>query len=189
MIKFTLDIIWSRNHAGLAASELALAIERHVLDCGSIDNVGTVGILELHLGAINNIPNKCHLEIDTRDIDEERRNKVVDKIHQSAIKITKTRGVKFSHFRVINQDPLSLSNEAIMKAVETATKELNLTSKLMISRAYHDSLLMARLSPMGMIFIPWYKGYNHKPKEFATIEDMSNGVNVSALTLAKLSSQ
>ena len=47
MIKFTLDIIWSRNHAGLAASELALAIERHVLDCGSIDNVGTVGRLLL----------------------------------------------------------------------------------------------------------------------------------------------
>jgi len=81
---------------------------------------------------------------DTRDIDEERRNKVVEKIHQSAIKITKTRGVKLSDFHVINQDPPALSDEAIIKAVETATKELNLTSKLMISRAYHDSLFMAR---------------------------------------------
>ena len=69
---------------------------------------------------------------------------MVEKIHQSAIKITKTRGVKLSDFHVINQDPPALSDEAIIKAVETATKELNLTSKLMISRAYHDSLFMAR---------------------------------------------
>ncbi|RDX74041.1 Ureidoglycolate hydrolase, partial [Mucuna pruriens] len=179
----------NRNDAGLAAAELALAVERHVLDSGSIDTVGTVGILELHPGAINSIPSKAHLEIDTRDIDEERRNQVVEKIHQSAIKITKTRGVKLSDFRVINQDPPALSDEAVVKAVETATRELNLTSKLMISRAYHDSLFMARLSPMGMIFIPCYKGYSHKPEEFATIQDMSNGVKVLALTLAKLSSQ
>ncbi|XP_027363813.1 ureidoglycolate hydrolase [Abrus precatorius] len=179
----------NRNDAGLAASELALAVEKHVLESGSIDTVGTVGILELHPGAINSIPSKSHMEIDTRDIDEERRNQVVEKIHQSAIKITKTRGVKLSEFHVINQDPPALSDGAIIRAVEATTKELNLTSKLMISRAYHDSLFMARLSPMGMIFIPCYKGYSHKPEEFATIQDMSNGVKVLALSLAKLSSQ
>ncbi|CAN1279658.1 Ureidoglycolate hydrolase [Linum perenne] len=53
----------NRNDAGLAAAELALAVEKHVLDSGSIDTVGTVGILELHPGAINSIPSKSHLEI------------------------------------------------------------------------------------------------------------------------------
>ncbi|XP_015940734.1 ureidoglycolate hydrolase [Arachis duranensis] len=177
----------NRNDAGLAAAELALAVEKHVLESGSIDTVGTVGILELHPGAINSIPSKAHIEIDTRDIDEERRNNVVEKIHQSAIRITETRGVKLSEFSIINQDPPALSSEAVIKAMETATRELNLTSKLMISRAYHDSLFMARVSPMGMIFIPCYKGYSHKPEEFASIQDMSNGVKVLALTLAKLS--
>ena len=56
---------------------------------------------------------------------------MVEKIHQSAIKITKTRGVKLSDFRVINQDPPAISDEAVIKAVETATKELNLTSRLL----------------------------------------------------------
>lgn len=36
-------IIWCRNDAGLAAAELALAVEKHVLASGSIDTVGTVG--------------------------------------------------------------------------------------------------------------------------------------------------
>ncbi|KAI4317966.1 hypothetical protein L6164_025786 [Bauhinia variegata] len=179
----------NRNDAGLAAAELGLAVEKHVLESGSIDTVGTAGILELHPGAINSIPSKSHMEIDTRDIDEERRNLVIEKIHQSAIGIAKTRGVKLSEFNIINQDPPALSAEPVIKAMETATRELNLTSKLMISRAYHDSLFMARISPMGMIFIPCYKGYSHKPEEFSSIQDISNGVKVLALTLAKLSLQ
>ncbi|KAL6292167.1 hypothetical protein ACE6H2_000309 [Prunus campanulata] len=179
----------NRNDAGLAAAELALAVERHVLESGSIDTVGTVGILELHPGAINSIPSKSHLEIDTRDIDEERRNIVIEKIHQSAITIASKRGVNLSEFKIVNQDPPALSDKSILEAMEASSKELNLTHKFMISRAYHDSLFMARVSPMGMIFIPCYKGYSHKPEEYASSQDISNGVKVLALTLAKLSLQ
>ncbi|PRQ36361.1 putative ureidoglycolate amidohydrolase [Rosa chinensis] len=177
------------NDAGLAAAELALAVERHVLESGSIDTVGTVGILELHPGAINSIPSKSHLEIDTRDIDEERRNTVIEKIHQSAISIARKRRVTLSEFKIVNRDPPALSEKSILDAMVASSKELNLTHKLMISRAYHDSLFMARISPMGMIFIPCYKGYSHKPEEYSSTQDISNGVKVLALTLAKLSLQ
>ncbi|CAH1427020.1 unnamed protein product [Lactuca virosa] len=176
-----------RNDAGLAAAELALAVEKHVLESGSIDTVGTVGILELHPGAINSIPSKAHMEIDTRDIDEKRRNNVIEKIHESAVMISKRRGVELLGFRIVNQDPPALSNELVIKAMESATQVLNLSSKKMISRAYHDSLFMARKAPMGMIFIPCYKGYSHKPEEYASPGDIENGVKVLALTLANLS--
>lgn len=43
MILPILYIMWSRNDAGLAAAELALAVEKFVLESGSIDTVGTVG--------------------------------------------------------------------------------------------------------------------------------------------------
>ncbi|KAL6623486.1 hypothetical protein ACP70R_033365 [Stipagrostis hirtigluma subsp. patula] len=181
----------ARNDAGLAAAELALAVEKHVLESGSIDTVGTVAmkksILQLHPGAINSIPSKSHLEIDVRDIDEKRRNEVIEKIRQTAKEISKKRGVTLSEFKIINQDPPALSDKSVIDAMEFAAKQLNLQYKLMISRAYHDSLFMARISPMGMIFIPCYKGYSHKPEEFASPEDMANGVKVLALTMAKLS--
>ncbi|GJM95251.1 hypothetical protein PR202_ga11963 [Eleusine coracana subsp. coracana] len=194
----------ARNDAGLAAAELALAVEKHVLDSGSVDTVGTVGILQLHPGAINSIPN-------VRDIDEKRRNDVIEKVRQSATEISKKRGVKLSEFKIINQDPPALSDKSVIDAMEFAAKQLSLEYKQMISRAYHDSLFMARISPMGMIFIPCYKehgpsknsklphkserlknvfsmaGYSHKPEEYASPEDMSNGVKVLALTMAKLS--
>ncbi|BAF30214.1 Os12g0597500, partial [Oryza sativa Japonica Group] len=179
----------ARNDAGLAAAELALAVEKHVLESGSIDTVGTVGILQLHPGAINSIPSKSHVEIDVRDIDEKRRNNVIEKVHQSAIEISKNRGVLLSEFKIINQDPPALSDKSVISAMEFAAKQLNLEYKLMISRAYHDSLFMARISPMGMIFIPCYKGYSHKPEEYASPEDMANGVKVLALAMARLSLQ
>ncbi|EOA13297.1 hypothetical protein CARUB_v10026325mg [Capsella rubella] len=147
-----------RNDAGLAAAELALAVEKHVLDSDSIDTVGTVGILELHPGAINSIPSKSHLEIDTRDIDEARRNTVIKKIQESANTIATKRKVKLSEFKIVNQDPPALSDKLVIKKMAESATELNLSHKKMISRAYHDSLFMARISPMGMIFIPCYKG-------------------------------
>ncbi|XWS53861.1 hypothetical protein CRYUN_Cryun10bG0036600 [Craigia yunnanensis] len=182
----------NRNDAGLAAAELALAVEKHVLESGSIDTVGTIGILELHPGAINSIPSKSHLEIGmyhTRDIDEKRRNVVIEKIHQSAIAIARKRKLTLSEFKIVNQDPPVLSEKSIIEAMEAASKELNLAQKFMISRAYHDSLFMARISPIGMIFIPCYKGYSHKPEEYASTQDIANGVKVLVLTLAKLSLQ
>ncbi|KAL8225704.1 hypothetical protein R6Q57_018261 [Mikania cordata] len=177
-----------RNDAGLAAAELALAVEKHVLESGSIDTVGTVGILEVHPGAINSIPSKSHIQIDTRDIDEKRRNVVIERIHESAVSISKRRGVELLEFNIVNQDPPALSDESVINAMESATHVLGLSHKKMISRAYHDSLFMARIAPMGMIFIPCYKGYSHKPEEYASPEDIANGVKVLALTLAKLSS-
>ena len=54
-----------RNDSGLAAAELALAVERAVLATGSVDTVGTAGKVVLHPGAINSIPSLAHLEIGT----------------------------------------------------------------------------------------------------------------------------
>jgi ureidoglycolate amidohydrolase len=37
----------------------------------------------------------------------------------------------------------------------------------MVSRAYHDSLFMARIAPIAMIFIPCRNGVSHRPDEYA----------------------
>lgn len=52
--------------------------------------------------------------------------------------------MKLSEYKIVNQDPPALSDELIVKAAESASQELKLTYKKMISRAYHDSLFMAR---------------------------------------------
>ena len=58
----------------------------------------------------------------------------------------------------------------------------------MISRAYHDSLFMARVAPTAMIFIPCRGGVSHRPDEYASPAAIANGVAVLADTLAALAS-
>ena len=51
----------------------------------------------------------------------------------------------------------------------------------MVSRAYHDSLFMARIAPTAMLFIPCRDGISHRPDEYASPEAIAAG----ALTLAE----
>ena len=56
----------------------------------------------------------------------------------------------------------------------------------MVSRAYHDSLFMARICPTTMIFIPCRNGWSHRPEEFAEAGHIATGAEVLARTLAAL---
>ena len=59
----------------------------------------------------------------------------------------------------------------------------------MVSRAYHDSLFMARIAPIAMIFIPCRNGVSHRPDEYAAPADIALGTRVLAATLGKLASE
>ena len=58
------------------------------------------------------------------------------------------------------------------------------TYKSMVSRAYHDSLFMARIAPVAMLFIPCRGGVSHRPDEYASPQWIGSGVHVLARTLA-----
>ena len=54
------------------------------------------------------------------------------------------------------------------------------------SGAGHDAQWMARLAPMGMIFIPSIGGISHSPKELTAWRDCANGANVLLQTILSL---
>jgi len=63
---------------------------------------------------------------------------------------------------------------------------MRLKARRMICRAYHDSLFMAQICPMTMIFIPCRGGVSHRPDEYSSPEHIKGGVEVLAHTLARL---
>ena len=69
-----------RNDAGLAAAEVALAVEEATLAAGAIDAVGTTGYVQLGPNTMNSVPREARLEIDIRDIDAARRDATVEKV-------------------------------------------------------------------------------------------------------------
>ena len=51
------------------------------------------------------------------------------------------------------------------------------------SGAGHDAQVMAKLGPMGMIFVPSVAGISHSPKELTRWPDCANGANVLLQTI------
>jgi ureidoglycolate amidohydrolase len=91
------------------------------------------------------------------------------------------------HTEVLSQDPPATCAAEVQQAMERAAQRVpDLRIKRLVSHAYHDALFMAQRVPMGMLFIPCYKGYSHRPDEFAAPELMAAGARLLALTLAEL---
>ena len=177
-----------RRDALCAAAEVILAVESYACGSDSPDAVGTTGVCRVHPGAINSVPSKVTLEIDIRDIDHAARDRVVDQVRSAIVRAAERRGVRAAA-EVLNADPPTTCSPAVVAAVEAACVRLGLAAKRMPSRAYHDSLFMARVCPTGMIFIPCRGGVSHRPDEYSSPEQIARGVEVLAHTLAQLSQQ
>jgi hydantoinase/carbamoylase family amidase len=175
-----------RHDAFLAGAEVALAVEAAARGSGAIDTVGTVGVCDVFPGAVNSVPSRTRLEVDVRDIDGSRRDAVLDRIRVACDRIAARRGVTV-RVELINADPPARSDPRVVDTVEQACASRALRHTRMISRAYHDSLFMARVAPMAMIFIPCRGGVSHRPDEFASPEAIAQGTAVLADTLADLS--
>jgi N-carbamoyl-L-amino-acid hydrolase len=174
-----------RKDALAAAAELILALESAAKSSGAIDTVATVGVCEVFPGAVNSIPSRVNLETDIRDTDGARRDRVIDALHAACSDVSARRGVTVTT-ELVNADPPAACDSAILEAMQASAEEAARSYKRMVSRAYHDSLFMARIAPVAMLFIPCRGGWSHRPDEYASPEWIEGGVDVLARTLAKL---
>ena len=177
-----------RHDALVAAAEIIQAVERAALATGAVDTVATIGICEVFPGAVNSVPSRVRLSLDVRDIDLARRDGVLASIFAACDEVAARRRVKVSR-ETVNADAPCACDAGIIAATEAACASADTPARRMVSRAYHDTLFMSRLCPVGMIFIPCRNGVSHRPDEFAKAEDIATGVAVLAEVLADLSSR
>lgn len=175
-----------RRDALCAAAEIILGVEAFAKNSGSINTVATTGFCEVYPNAVNSVPSRVRLEIDIRDVEQSRRDQVIRNVIQGVEQVCTRREIKYS-VQIINIDPPAKAGSDVLKALVASCSEAGVRFKLMVSRAYHDSLFMARIAPTAMLFIPCREGISHRPDEYAAPDDIARGVYVLALTLAKLS--
>lgn len=183
------------NHAGTTAmnnrQDALLAGAKFIQSVNQIvtsvpgRQVGTVGRIQAWPGAPNVIPGKVVLSLELRDLDAAKIKMLYDRIYASAQEIASASRTRFS-FNEINVNIPAPTDERIRATIVDSAKELGLSTKLMPSGAGHDAQDMARLGPVGMIFVPSVKGISHSPLEFSKPEDIANGANVLLHTLLKL---
>jgi N-carbamoyl-L-amino-acid hydrolase len=164
---------------------LILALEAAAKSTGAIDTVGTVGVCEVFPGAVNSIPSRVRLETDIRDTDRARRDSVLDALRQKCVSVAAARGVTITT-ELVNADPPTVCDPAILAALEASAIEAGKTYKKMVARAYHDSSFVSCVAPTAMLFIPCRGGVSHRPDEYSSPEWIGSGVHVLARTLAKL---
>ena len=174
----------NRQDALLAAAKFIEAVNRIVTSVPG-RQVGTVGRINAFPGAPNVIPGKVVLSLELRDLDAAKINLLYDKIYAEAQEIAKTSRTRFD-FKEINVNIPAPTDARIRSLIAEAANELGLSTKSLPSGAGHDAQDMARLGPVGMIFVPSVGGISHSPKEFSRPGDIANGANVLLHTLLKL---
>jgi ureidoglycolate amidohydrolase len=174
-----------RRDALCAAAELILAIENAARTSGARDTVATVGICGIFPGAVNSIPSRVHLSADIRDTDLKRRDRVMKQIESAGQSIAEKRKVSIQT-ELVNADAPAECAPALVEALSASCKKYQMSFLPMVSRAYHDSLFMSRITPTAMLFIPCRNGYSHRPDEYASPEDIARGTLILAESLASL---
>ena len=168
-----------------AAADVVAAVEAAATAAGGADTVATVGALRLSPNAANSIPREVSLTVDVRDIDKRRRDAVVRAVRSAAVAAAKARRVKLS-IASPNADPPAACDPDVVTAARGAAAELGMHAPDVVSRAYHDTLILAPYTRAGMVFVRCRAGVSHTPDEYASAADIEAGVKVLALTLAEL---
>jgi N-carbamoyl-L-amino-acid hydrolase len=173
-----------RKNALLAASELALAVDRIVKGHPG-RQVGTVGRFEVKPGASNVIPGEVSMSIELRDLSVDTLNQLWHAIAAEGDRIMARRGTTWDKtWRPAN--PPAVADPTVRSVITEAAKGIGLTTHSMPSGAGHDAQNLARIGPMGMIFVPSVGGISHAPQEYTKPEDVTNGVNALLQTILAL---
>jgi N-carbamoyl-L-amino-acid hydrolase len=144
--------------------------------------VGTVGWIKAEPGAYNVIPGKVTLGLELRDLDEKKFIGLFEQIRAEADTLGKLNQTRFSFTEAVVSHP-ALTDKSFQKLVDDSAKSLGFSTRVMPSGAGHDAQEIARIGPVGMIFIPSINGISHSPKEFSRPQDIENGANVLLQTV------
>jgi N-carbamoyl-L-amino-acid hydrolase len=165
-----------RHDALLAAAKFTIAVN-DAIRAEPGRQVATVGRLVASPNTANVIPGQVVLTVDFRDLDPAKLAHFSAAFEQLGADIGKASGTTFQFTPGLSSEP-ARADLRVMDWIEDSATGLGFTRQRMQSGAGHDAQHMARIGPMGMIFIPSVGGISHSPREFSTPEDIAHGADV-----------
>jgi N-carbamoyl-L-amino-acid hydrolase len=165
-----------RQDALLAAARFVEMVHRVVIAEPGAPR-GTVGRMQAFPGAANVIPGRVACTLELRDVDDDVIDRLIARVRAEAVVIGARNGTRFE-FVPGHVNPAAPTDPRMRHFVRDAAASLGLSTLPMPSGAGHDAQSLARLGPIGMIFIPSVGGISHAPAEYSTPRDIANGANV-----------
>lgn len=163
-----------RTDALLASSQLIQKIAQVATDLG--ETVATVGKLQVLPNGSNVIPSQVIFSVDVRSKDKHRLEQAINSITHAIKQLEKD---KFqTHIeQKIAIHPTQLDRD-IFKRLQRSCQELGYTSRTMVSGAGHDAMVLAGITPVGLVFVPSKKGLSHHPDEWTDYVQIEKGIDV-----------
>lgn len=173
-----------RRDAAAAAAEVVLLVERVAREAGR-GMVGTVGVVETRPNMVNVIPGEADLLVDFRGIEPEAIADTLARFESGTAAIGARRGVAIEWTSLMRDAPLTVSSDMVGMA-EDAARAVGAPWRRLTSGASHDANHVARLCPIGLLFIPCRDGRSHCPEEWAEVEHLATGARVLLELLLRL---
>ncbi|MBP1764425.1 MAG: amidase, hydantoinase/carbamoylase family [Firmicutes bacterium] len=174
-----------RHDALVSAATIVLAVQSIALDQSPYGTLATVGQLTTAPGTPNVIPSQVELWIDLRGVDQENIIDTIQEIKDAVSTITDEQETLAAIDMLFSEKPIQM-DEYVIRKIETACLEKNISFRRMNSAGGHDAMNMAHLAPAGIIFIPCKGGISHSPREFADPADIMAGIDILTQTLYEL---
>jgi len=165
-----------RRDALVAAAQLTLAV-REIVTSRRGAQVGTVGRLEVFPNSPNVIPGEVRFSIELRDLSPAKLQDLAAAIEARAAQIARDTNTTIE-LKASRHNPPASADTRVQDVIARAAAGRGLSTLRMPSGAGHDAQMMARLCPMGMIFVPSVNGISHSPRELTTWDDCTRGAEV-----------
>lgn len=173
-----------RRDALAAAAEAVLAVRQE--GCGApVHGVATTSRIDTQPGSPNVVPGLAHMYAEMRSVDvawlSEAQRRLTNEIEHKAAGY----GVDVDLTWSLDNDCVQTSAD-VHEVVGNAADALGIGWEPVPSGATHDAVHIARLCPMGMIFVPSRAGRSHCPDEWTDLDDITTGIRVHGATLLSL---
>ena len=178
-----------RRDAGLTAARLNVAL-REMTRSGRYgkDMRAAMGAVRLTPNMVNVVPSRAVCTVDLRNPSGALMAKAEADFARLCSKLAKADGVTISSRRTA-KTPHVPFDKSVQALIAGQADRLGLTHEAILSGAGHDAQEWSRICKTAMVFVPGeYDGISHNPREFSTLKQCTDGVNVllgAALVLAE----
>jgi beta-ureidopropionase / N-carbamoyl-L-amino-acid hydrolase len=192
---FEISLVGRSNHAGttpmdrradalVAASRVVLAVQR--LATRGLCSVATVGQVESWPDQVNVIPGRVNLVGELRDLSSARIGAAENTLSDDAAAIAEECMVDIGIEFTGRIAPVATA-PALSDTIREEAERLGLASMPIGSGAGHDAQIIARIAPVGMLFVPSRGGVSHDPAEDTDDAQLTTGAEVLLRTALALS--
>jgi len=175
-----------RNDALAGFCEIGLAFERHC-NVHANEAVGTIGKVTNEPNASNVVPGFVRFELEIRSLDRTAADAVYTAFAAESTQIAARRGLRLSLELLSKSDAVIVKKpvlEGVLAACASVAPAIHLASG-----AGHDANQLARIAPIGMIFVPSKDGRSHCPEEWTSDLDIAAGTQALAEALVLFDSE